>query len=66
MADLTAVQAAGLCYKGAPGQVFFTEYYGNTMHNSDGIVLVDDYDNTNANDCAARREFHGRVPNRQI
>jgi hypothetical protein len=24
-----ALQAAGLCYKGAPGQVFFTEYVGN-------------------------------------
>ena len=54
-----ALQAAGLCYKGAPGQVFFTEYLGNTMLRSDGITLVDDYKNTNMNDCASHGWFHG-------
>ena len=54
-----ALQAAGLCYKGAPGQVFYTEYLGNTMHNSDGIALVDNFENNNMNDCASRGWFAG-------
>ena len=29
-----ALQVGALCYKGAPGQVFFTEYLGNTMIDS--------------------------------
>jgi hypothetical protein len=39
-----ALQAGALCYKGAPGQIFFTEYLGNTLIDSDGIVLVSDCD----------------------
>jgi hypothetical protein len=34
----------GECYHGA-GQVFFTEYYGNQLTNSDGITLKDNPDN---------------------
>jgi hypothetical protein len=54
-----ALQVGALCYKGAPGQVFFTEYLGNIMVDSDGMALVDNYDNTQMNDCAARGWFPG-------
>ena len=54
-----ALQVGALCYKGAPGQVFFTEYLGNTMIDSDGMALVDNYDNTQMNDCAGRGWFPG-------
>lgn len=54
-----ALQVGALCYKGAPGQVFFTEYLGNTMIDSDGMALVDNFDNTQMNDCASRGWFPG-------
>ena len=54
-----ALQVGALCYKGAPGQVFFTEYLGNTMNDSDGIALVDNWQNTQLNDCGARGQWPG-------
>jgi len=54
-----ALQVAGLCYKGAPGQVFYTEFLGNTLEESDGITLVDNFGNTQMNDCAQRGWFSG-------
>ena len=32
------LQVGALCYKGTPGQVFYTEYLGNTLIDSDGPV----------------------------
>ena len=54
-----ALQVGALCYKGAPGQVFFTEYLGNTMVDSDGMVLTDNFDNDQMNDCGSRGWFPG-------
>ena len=40
-------------------QVFFTEFYNNTMVDSDGIVFIDNWHNMQANDCAANGWFAG-------
>ena len=57
-----ALQVGGLCYKGAPGQVFFTEYLGNAMEDSDGIALVDNWGNNQLNDCAGKDLGHWNGP----
>ena len=57
-----ALVANGLCYKGAPGQVFFSEYLGNQMVNSDGISLIDDFGNAVMDDCKARGWCANRPP----
>lgn len=49
----------GLCYKGAPGQVFFADMYNNSMVESDGVTLIDNFDNRKMNDCAARGWWGG-------
>ena len=38
------IQVQGLCYKGAPGQIVFMEVLGNTLIDSDGIVISDNFD----------------------
>ena len=40
-------------------QVYFTEYLGNRMVDSDGIALVDNFDNTQMNDCQYRGWYPG-------
>ena len=45
--------------KGAPGQIFFSEYVGNTMASSDGISLIDDFGNTVMDDCYAHGWYAG-------
>ena len=49
----------GLCYKGAPGQVFFADMYNNTMVESNGLTLLDNFNNNKMNDCAAKGWWAG-------
>ena len=41
--------------------MYFTEYLGNQMVDSDGIVLVDNFDNNNMNDCQTRGWYPGSL-----
>eukprot|EP00045_Choanoeca_perplexa_P010870 m.112858 g.112858 ORF g.112858 m.112858 type:complete len:743 (+) comp15422_c0_seq1:1217-3445(+) len=47
-----ALQGVGECYHGT-GENYYTEFYGNTLVNSDGIILSDDNQNTTEPECAA-------------
>jgi hypothetical protein len=47
-----ALQGVGECYHGT-GENYFTEFYGNQLINSDGIILSDDNSDTTEPECAA-------------